>query len=39
MIHNTFLFIPGIGPKTETSYWEEGIFHWDDFTRGLKGTL
>ncbi len=36
MIRNTFTFIPGIGPKTEATYWGKGIFTWDDFERGLS---
>ncbi len=33
MIRNTFTFIPGIGAKTETAYWEKGIVTWEDFER------
>ena len=32
MIRNSFLHIPGIGPKTEQRLWESGIHCWDDFT-------
>ncbi|MDP2647469.1 MAG: ribonuclease H-like domain-containing protein [Desulfobacterales bacterium] len=32
MIKNTFLHIPGIGPKTEQRLWNSGIHSWDDFT-------
>lgn len=40
MIRNTFTFIPGIGPKTETSHWGKGIVTWEDFekTLHLNGT-
>lgn len=31
MLKNTFLHIPGIGPKTERRFWEENILSWDDF--------
>jgi uncharacterized protein YprB with RNaseH-like and TPR domain/predicted nuclease with RNAse H fold len=35
MIRNTFTFMPGIGPKTETTHWEKGILTWEDFERML----
>ena len=31
MLKNTFLHIPGIGPKTERKIWDSGIFAWDEF--------
>jgi hypothetical protein len=31
MIKNTFVFIPGIGEKTEEAFWKKGILTWDDF--------
>lgn len=40
MIKSTFTFIPGIGPKTEATYWEKGIITWYDFEKSihLNGT-
>lgn len=32
MLKNTFIHIPGIGPKTEQRFWNSGIHSWDDFT-------
>lgn len=34
MLRNTFLHIPGFGPKAERSIWEAGINSWDDFLAG-----
>jgi uncharacterized protein YprB with RNaseH-like and TPR domain len=31
MLENTFIHIPGIGPKTEQKLWNVGIFGWRDF--------
>ena len=31
MIRNTFLHIPGIGPKTEQNIWAAGVDDWDAF--------
>lgn len=31
MIKNTFIFIPGIGYKTEEKLWKEGIIKWHQF--------
>lgn len=36
MLKNTFLHIPGIGPKTEQRLWESGIHNWDDFAADRK---
>ncbi len=33
MLKNTFIHIPGIGPKTEQRFWDSGIHNWDDFTQ------
>lgn len=30
MIKNSFIFIPGIGEKTEEYFWRKGILTWDD---------
>lgn len=30
MIKNSFIFIPGIGQKTEQKLWEMGILSWDE---------
>jgi hypothetical protein len=29
MLTQTFLHIPGIGPRLEQRFWEEGLFSWD----------
>ena len=26
---NSFIFIPGVGQKTEKNYWKDGLTHWD----------
>ena len=31
MLEQTFIHIPGIGPKTERELWHMGIKSWDDF--------
>lgn len=31
MLKNTFLHIPGIGPKTERRLWSSGVLAWDDY--------
>ncbi len=31
MLKQTFIHIPGIGPKTEKKIWRRGIFTWQDF--------
>jgi len=31
MITSSFIFIPGIGEKTEEYLWKSGILSWDDF--------
>lgn len=31
MLENTFIHIPGIGPKKERNLWKSGIRTWDDF--------
>jgi len=33
MLKNTFIHIPGIGPKTEQQFWNSGIHSWKDFTQ------
>ena len=33
MIENTFVFIPGIGRKTEDRLWQNGIFSWNDLKK------
>lgn len=35
MLQNTFLHLPGIGPKKEREFWEKGILTWDDFERAF----
>lgn len=31
MIKRTFIFIPGIGEKTEEYFWKKGILNWNNF--------
>jgi uncharacterized protein YprB with RNaseH-like and TPR domain len=31
MLRQTFLHIPGIGPKTERGFWDAGVVNWDLF--------
>lgn len=31
MLENTFLHVPGVGPKTERKLWKRHIFSWTDF--------
>jgi uncharacterized protein len=31
MLRNTFIHLPGVGPRRERSLWEEGILDWDRF--------
>jgi len=33
MLRNTFLHIPGVGPKTERNIWSGGILSWEDLLR------
>jgi hypothetical protein len=35
MIRNTFIHIPGVGPKTERALWSAGILEWDAFGADL----
>ncbi len=39
MIENTFLFLPGVGEKTEQKIWQQGITNWNEFleTSNVKG--
>ncbi len=39
MLENTFIHIPGIGPKTEKRIWEEGIYTWYDFIEAKRTIL
>ena len=34
MLKNTFIHVPGIGPKTEARLWDQGIRDWDSFFDG-----
>ena len=33
MIKHSFIFIPGIGEKTEQYLWQKGILTWSDLER------
>jgi len=32
MLQQTFIHVPGVGPKTERELWRSGIRSWEDFT-------
>jgi uncharacterized protein len=36
MLENTFIHIPGIGPKTEQTLWNRGIYRWHNFLHHEK---
>lgn len=36
MLRNTFLFIPGIGKKTEEKIWKKNILTWNDLEKSLN---
>jgi len=36
MLEQTFIHIPGVGPKTERELWQSGIRSWDDITAILR---
>ena len=36
MLKNTFLHVPGVGPKTETKLWEKHIFSWTEFLKNER---
>jgi hypothetical protein len=36
MLEQTFIHIPGVGPKTERELWQSGIRSWEDFTAILR---
>ncbi len=36
MLEHTFIHIPGIGPKTEQTLWNRGIYRWHDFLNHEK---
>ncbi len=33
MITSSFIFIPGIGEKTEERLWKSGVLTWNDFKK------
>ncbi|MGB9886021.1 MAG: ribonuclease H-like domain-containing protein [Moorellales bacterium] len=35
MLRHSFVFIPGIGRKTELQLWQRGILTWDDLRSGI----
>jgi uncharacterized protein len=39
MLTRTFLHVPGVGPKTERSLWEQGCADWDCFLGETRYTL
>lgn len=36
MLKNTFLHVPGVGPKTERKLWERRIFSWTEFLKNER---
>lgn len=36
MLRNTFIHIPGIGPKTEQRFWAAGVVDWETFGDGTR---
>lgn len=38
MLRNSFIFIPGVGEKTERSLWNNGIYTWDDLLNRQSST-
>jgi len=36
VLQHTFLHLPGVGPATELSLWEQGVLTWRDALRGLE---
>ena len=39
MLEQTFIHIPGVGPKTEQTLWHRGIHRWQDFIGHEKPVL
>ena len=39
MLQNTFIHIPGVGPKTEQGFWAAGVKDWASFRDGMPLTL
>jgi uncharacterized protein YprB with RNaseH-like and TPR domain len=39
MLRNTFIHLPGIGPKREQMLWEQGILDWDGFLAAAEQGL
>ena len=37
MLRNTFVHLPGVGPKRERAFWEQGILDWDGFLAHTGG--
>jgi uncharacterized protein YprB with RNaseH-like and TPR domain/predicted nuclease with RNAse H fold len=36
VLEQTFIHVPGVGPRTERELWQSGIRSWDDFTAILR---
>lgn len=36
MLKNTFLHVPGVGPKTERKLWEKHVFSWTEFLKNER---
>lgn len=39
MIRRSFLFLSGVGPKTETALWRQGVANWDAFHEASPSRL
>jgi uncharacterized protein YprB with RNaseH-like and TPR domain len=39
MLQNTFIHIPGVGPKTEQGFWAAGVKDWASFFNGVPPKL
>lgn len=39
MLRNTFVHLPGIGPRREKSLWDRGILDWHHFLAAAEGGL
>jgi hypothetical protein len=39
MLRNTFIHLPGVGPKRERALWDQGILDWDRFLAAAEEGL
>jgi uncharacterized protein YprB with RNaseH-like and TPR domain len=38
MLRHTFVHLPGVGPKRERAFWEQGILDWEGFLANIAET-